>query len=72
VAEVVLDGVTGKLAESGDAPGLAAALVELSRSRELRQAMGDAGRKRAESMFTESEMTARYAAMYEELVRVAG
>jgi glycosyltransferase involved in cell wall biosynthesis len=68
--EVVIDGETGRLTESGDAAGLAAALVDLSRSRETRQAMGNAGRNRAEAMFTQSQMTASYAAMYVELAHV--
>jgi glycosyltransferase involved in cell wall biosynthesis len=70
VGEVVVDGETGRLVESGDAAGIAAALVELSQARELRETMGNAGRSRAEAMFTQSQMTASYAAMYEELGRV--
>jgi L-malate glycosyltransferase len=70
VGEVVVDGETGRLTDSGDAAGLAAALVDLSRSPETRTAMGIAGRRRAEAMFTQSQMTASYAAMYEELAHV--
>ncbi|MEX2187962.1 MAG: glycosyltransferase [Pirellulales bacterium] len=70
VAEVVVDGQTGRLAESGDAAALATALVDLAASPETRQAMSAAGRSRAESMFTQSQMTAAYAAHYQELAHV--
>jgi glycosyltransferase involved in cell wall biosynthesis len=70
VPEVVIDGVTGRLAASGDATALAAAVVELAAAPDVCQAMGAAGRRRAEMMFTQSQMTAAYAALYEELARV--
>jgi glycosyltransferase involved in cell wall biosynthesis len=70
VGEVVVEGETGRLTDSGDYAGLAAALVALSRSPETRVAMGMAGRRRAEAMFTQAQMTASYAAMYEELAHV--
>lgn len=70
VAEVVVDGETGRLAAAGDAEKLAAALVQLAAAPELCRTMGQAGRHRAEAMFTQSQMTAAYAALYEELVGV--
>ncbi len=70
VGEVVIDGETGRLAASGDAAALATALVELAGSSGTRQSMGEEGRRRAEAMFTLSQMTSAYAAHYEELARV--
>lgn len=70
VGEVVVDGETGRLAEPGDVATLAEALAELANAPHLCHALGAAGRQRAEAMFTQSQMTASYAALYEELARV--
>jgi glycosyltransferase involved in cell wall biosynthesis len=51
IPEVVEDGVTGILTERGDAPALAKSFVLLARDPEMRNRMGQSGRKRAENMF---------------------
>ena len=51
-AEMVEDGVTGRLVESGDVRALAEALVELSKDEALRETMGRAARSRAREKFS--------------------
>jgi starch synthase len=53
VPEVVVDGATGILVQSGDVAALTAALKRLAASPELRQEMGAAARRRACEMFDE-------------------
>ncbi len=50
--EVVADGETGLLVPPGDAPALAAAMIRLAEDPALRLAMGEAGRRRYEALFT--------------------
>ncbi len=68
VGEVVLDGETGLLAPSGDDAGLAQAVIRLVDDAELRHQFGAAGRARAEAMFSEAQMHAAYARLYEEML----
>lgn len=56
MTEVVEDGVTGLLAEPGDASSLARAVAALLDSRDARDRMGRAGRERYEARFTPSHM----------------
>lgn len=51
VPELVAEGVTGFLAEPGDAASLADALERALGDRELRRSLGEAGRKRLEERF---------------------
>jgi glycosyltransferase involved in cell wall biosynthesis len=51
VPESVIDGVTGRLVEEGDVPGLASALEGLIADRLLRERLGAAGRARVEEHF---------------------
>lgn len=69
-AEMVVDGETGLLLESGDAAGLAVLLRRLIERPDLRAALGAAGRQRVEAVFTLRRMLDRYAALYERIVRV--
>ena len=71
-AEVVAEGQTGLLAESGDAAGLAGRLVELVFSRERAQRLGAAGRSRAEEHFSDRQMHARYDEVYRSALAVHG
>jgi glycosyltransferase involved in cell wall biosynthesis len=72
VPELVLPGVTGWLAEPGDALGLAAAMGQVLADPETRQAMGRAGRQRARQEFSLKTMTQRHQAVLDHLLRQAG
>ncbi len=67
IPEEVEDGVTGLLAEPGDAEGLADALMRLTKDAPLRARMGEAGRRRFAEKFDVAAMAAAYAALYREL-----
>ncbi len=66
-AEMVVDGQTGLLIQSGDAEGLAAALQRLIARPDERALMGAAGRRRVEAFFTLQSMMERYADLYERM-----
>jgi N-acetyl-alpha-D-glucosaminyl L-malate synthase BshA len=66
IPEVVDHGVTGFLAPVGDIDAMAAHAVELGRSKELRVAMGKAGRKAAEARFHPDIIIPQYEAIYRE------
>ncbi len=68
VAEVVEQGSTGLLAPAGGDEGLAEAILRLIRDPSLRREMGQAGRRRAEALFSEDRMHRAYAAVYEEML----
>jgi glycosyltransferase involved in cell wall biosynthesis len=69
VSEVVKDGVTGFLAPSGDAEGLSRWVLRLIAEPALRHELGERGRTRAETHFSERQMLAAYAGLYEEMHR---
>lgn len=71
VPEVVVDGETGLLAEPGDVAGLAANIERLLREPELRRRMGDAGRRRVETVLDVRTMTHRIEAVYNTVTRPA-
>jgi glycosyltransferase involved in cell wall biosynthesis len=71
VAEVVADGVTGRLVEAGDLEGLARALAEVLGDPALRRRMGDAARRRCQA-FTIEAVAGRYLALYAELAAGQG
>lgn len=52
IPEMVAHGETGLLVEPGDEAAMAAAVAELARDPERRRRMGEAGRKRAEQLFS--------------------
>jgi len=52
IAETVVEGKTGMLVEPDDADSLAEAILCLIDDDELRESMGEAGRKRAQELFT--------------------
>lgn len=70
--EVVLDGENGFLVESGDAAGLARALVALARDMALRERMGLAARARVEAEFDLTKAVRRYEAIYLETIGKVG
>jgi len=71
IPEVVVDGQTGLLVPPHDDGALAAAIVRLLRDPGLRQALGEAGRKRVEEEFSAERMVAKTVAVYEERLRTA-
>lgn len=66
--EVVVDGVTGCLLQAGDVAGLAARIVELSKSPEHCAQLGDAGRELCRTRFDHREMTRQIRALYQRLL----
>jgi glycosyltransferase involved in cell wall biosynthesis len=64
IPEIVVEDVTGHLVTAGDERQLASRLIELLRSPEKRQAMGNAGRQRAETEFSVSRMVEKTIDVY--------
>jgi hypothetical protein len=69
IPEVIDEGVTGLLAEPGDAATLAAAIVQLLQSPEQLRTMGLAGRQRLLQKFTHLQMARQSALVYQQLIR---
>jgi colanic acid/amylovoran biosynthesis glycosyltransferase len=69
VREAVTDGVEGFVVQPRDAEGLAQALERLWREPELRERMGDAGRRTATSRFTLKRQLDEFLALYTEVAR---
>jgi glycosyltransferase involved in cell wall biosynthesis len=67
VPEVVVDGVTGRLATGGDLDGLAAAVLELLKDPEASREIGDAARERCRSRFDIAVVAPKYLRLYQEL-----
>ncbi len=67
IGDAVIDGVTGYLVAPRDPEALAARIVALLDSEDLRATMGQAGRRRWESHFTEERMLEAHRALYGEL-----
>ncbi|HVM46018.1 MAG TPA: glycosyltransferase family 4 protein [Candidatus Thermoplasmatota archaeon] len=65
--DVVQDGVTGRLVEHGDVPGLARAIDELLRDPALRARLGAAGQARAFAEYSWDAVVERTLAAYAEL-----
>jgi glycosyltransferase involved in cell wall biosynthesis len=63
--ELVVDGETGLLIPPGDATALAAALSHLIEDRDLRPALGAAGRARAEELFDLAAFRRAHVELYE-------
>jgi N-acetyl-alpha-D-glucosaminyl L-malate synthase BshA len=67
--EVVTDGETGFLFPVGDVAGMARAAVELLQDPPRRRAMGEEGRRRAVTVFSQDAVVGRYRELY---LRVSG
>lgn len=67
IPEVVDDTVTGLLCGRGDVACFVAACNELRQNTEKRNALGRAGRARAETMFSENRIVEQYIALYRRL-----
>jgi glycosyltransferase involved in cell wall biosynthesis len=57
------------LAPAGDAERIAAAIVKLSDDGNLRQNLGESGRRRVAERFSEDEMVRRYDRVYAEVLQ---
>lgn len=71
-AEIVEEGVTGRLVPAGDVDAFAAAVVELLRDPALRHRMGAAGRHRAQRLFPVGAHVAAVLAAYQSITHCAG
>jgi glycosyltransferase involved in cell wall biosynthesis len=67
-SETVEDGRTGVLVAPGDADALHDALLQLLRSRERAEALGQAGRERAVALFSERRIVDQLIGFYENVV----
>lgn len=72
VPELVLEGETGFLVPTGDAPALGHALERLLNDTDLRRRLGDAGRRRAETTFALRDWQAAHLELYRELLTRRG
>jgi glycosyltransferase involved in cell wall biosynthesis len=68
IKEVVIAEETGLLTKVGDDAALAAAMVRLLSDPSLASKLGTSGRSRAEQLFSEDEMHAKYVRLYEEML----
>lgn len=66
--DVVQDGITGKLVEHGDVPGLARAVSELLADPAARRRMGEAAKARAFAQYSWDAVVERTESLYRELV----
>ncbi|NLP12763.1 glycosyltransferase [bacterium] len=69
IPDILDHGQAGVLVPPGDAPALAAALLELIHDRTLREALAQRGHLRVETAFSRTSMCQRYAAQYAALLR---
>lgn len=70
LAWVVADGVTGLLVTPGDVGALARALASLATDPARRESMGQAGRRRAEALFSAEAMVEAYERLYRSVLRI--
>jgi glycosyltransferase involved in cell wall biosynthesis len=68
---IVEEGVTGFVVPMDDVPALAARLVELARSPDLRTRLGDAGRRRAVEQYGLESLPTRLLALYQRIAQQA-
>jgi glycosyltransferase involved in cell wall biosynthesis len=69
IPEAVIEGETGFVVPPDDPDSLRGAITHLARDGELRQRLGAAGRRRAVSEFTDTEMARAYRRLYDEVAR---
>jgi sugar transferase (PEP-CTERM/EpsH1 system associated) len=67
-SEVVVDGRTGFIVESGDPAALASRMARLAGDPELSRSMGEMGRKRVVERYSLQAMVKRYDTVYHELL----
>jgi glycosyltransferase involved in cell wall biosynthesis len=66
--ELVAEGETGCLVPARDPQAMADAIVALLRNPERRKALGQAGRRRAQAVFSLDRMIEQYEALYDEIL----
>jgi glycosyltransferase involved in cell wall biosynthesis len=66
--EIVVEGETGHLVERGDVEAIAAAIARLANDRPAAAAMGTAGRRRAEELFSRESFLGGYRRVLEEVL----
>ncbi len=64
IPEVIEDGVSGFLAETGDAARLAEAVQKLMEDGALRKRMGDEGKRAAQELFSSDVIVPKYESLY--------
>lgn len=69
--EVVTEGENGYLCPVGDVDGMAEAAVRLLKDEPLRRAFGEAGRRRAVTVFSQDRIVERYRSIYDRVLRTA-
>ncbi len=69
--EVVIHGENGFLHEVGDVEGMAASALKLLLDEPMRQAFGEAGRRRSVEVYGQEPIVARYRSIYERVVEQA-
>lgn len=68
VPDVVVDGKTGFLVPPRDSNALANAIIRLLKDEDMRQRMGEAGRRRVDPAFGVEAMVSKIESVYEELI----
>ena len=68
LAEVVVDGETGRLVPPGSSGAIVRAVEELARDPSLARRWGDSGRRRAEASFGPDACAARFGALYDRIL----
>lgn len=69
ISEIVKHRQTGLLVPCGDAGAIANAVIDLIDNKEMAEAMGRSGRKRAENFFSVEGMTKKYEELYQSFSR---
>ncbi len=72
IPEIVQDGITGRLVESGDSGALAEAILELLRDENLRRSMATSARARAVELFSWEVITTDLLKLYHNVSRAPG
>lgn len=71
-AELVSDGVTGRIIPAADHEAMAEMIVRLANQRDIARAMGRAGRELVERKFSMNAMITAYQGTYDKLLRLDG
>lgn len=72
ISDIVADGETGLLTPPGDSPAIAAAILRLLADADLRERMGEAGRRRMERLFDARLWARSLHAVYQQAVDAGG